>query len=201
MSFKYELHFYPFPLSRDVRNQFNCISCQDSLGIMCIFSFSHTEYIFALNNYCQSWIGTCQSCRKESNPFLQTLKANINLLCSYFYFFFYMHCHFILFEYFSMNEFSENVVHKKSLGRSSADVQLVSEKLHSVTSWRRITVNLKSSLGDYSPHVNTTVPITYPILRNFTYWVRGQTVVWDRAQAIHSSPSFMTKSWTPTEKL
>jgi len=45
MYIKYELHFYPFPLSRDVRNQFNCLDCQDSLGIMCIFSLSHRIHL------------------------------------------------------------------------------------------------------------------------------------------------------------
>lgn len=144
---------------------------------MCIFSLSHTKSISALNNYCQSWIRTCQSCRKESNPFLQTFKANMNLLCCLFspFFFFFpfffstIPLHVILFEYLSMNEFSEGVVHKKSLGRSSAGVQLAAVTLHSVTSWKCITVNVKSSLVGYSPQCSHQLSQ----LKDFRYWVRG----------------------------
>lgn len=37
-----------------------------------VYFLSHAESIFSLNNYCQSWIRTCQSCRKEFNSFLQS---------------------------------------------------------------------------------------------------------------------------------
>lgn len=59
MSIKYELHFYPLPLSRDVRNQYNCTDCHDSLGIMCIFSLS------LIQNPSFLWIITA---RAESEP-------------------------------------------------------------------------------------------------------------------------------------
>lgn len=166
MCVKYELHFI---LSHCPEMSEISIIAQTGKTPweLCVFSLSlsHTESIFPLNNYCQSWIRACQRCRKESNPFLQTFKTNMTSLCWFFFFLNFFRSTVIWSSLNNLNDFREGVVHKGSLGRPSAGVQLASEKHCSVTSWGCLTVNLKSSLGDYSPHVNATAPTSYDILR------------------------------------
>lgn len=147
---------------------------------MCIFSLS------LIQNPSPLWIITA---RAESEPakvsgknptlFYKHSKqiwicVAVCFLPSFFFFHFFFFfstipLHVILFEYLSMNEFSEGVVHKKSLGRSSAGVQLAAVTLHSVTSWKCITVNVKSSLVGYSPQCSHQLSQ----LKDFRYWVRG----------------------------
>lgn len=152
-------------VQRDVRNQYNCTDCQDSLGIMCIFSFS------LIQNPCFLWIITARDESEpaniaERNPTL-FYKLSKQIWLHFADFFSLIFLHPLSFDslWITWINLGKEWCIKGSLGRPSAGVQLASEKHCSVTSWRCITVNLKSSLGDCSPHVNATVPTSSVILR------------------------------------
>lgn len=166
---------------------------------MQFFSYlSQTGSIFTLNNYCQSWIRNCQSCRKESNIFLHRFKANMNSLP--FPFSFPFPSTTTPFTSFPLNNLPwMNLVREwytRNLWANPQLFQLAAVKLHSVTPWRCTTVDVNSSLGDYSPRMNATVPISYLSLKIVVIESGDRTMVWDWAQAINSSLNFITESWT-----
>lgn len=150
-----------------------------------VYFLSHRESIFSLHNYCQSWIRTCQSCRKESNSFLQS-KYELALLVFVF-----------LLSVKTLHEWTQwrhgtseifgQILNWYTIGFRKAVLSYILKMHHCESeklSWRLFT----------SYECNRSHHLSH--FEDFSYWVRGQTIVWDWAQAINSSLSFMTESCT-----